>query len=165
MSFTKTILASTTAIILAMPAFAEGIMIKDAYIRSSGPNAKTGAAFLVIMNDTDQDDTLVSATSDIAKRIETHTHIQSGDGVMQMRKVEGGFPVAARSMHALKRGGDHLMFMGLNQPLNQGDMVTVTLTFEKAGDMTVEIPVDLNRKPQSGMSMKHDMDMSSDTSN
>ena len=163
MSFTKTILATATAIVLALPAFAEGIMIKDAYVRSSGPSAKTGAAFLVIMNDTDQDDTLISATSDIAKRVETHTHIKTDDGVMQMRKVEGGFPVAAKSMHALERGGDHLMFMGLNQPLNQGDMVTVTLTFEKAGDMTVEIPVDLKRMPESGMTMKHDMDMSNGT--
>jgi len=163
-SFTKTILASATAIILAMPAFADGIMIKDAYIRSSGPMAKTGAAFLVIMNDTDQDDTLVSATSDIAKRVETHTHIETDDGVMQMRRVEGGFPVAAHSMHALERGGDHLMFMGLDQPLEQGETVTVTLTFEKSGDMIVEIPVDQMRMPSGGMVMKHDMDMSNGSS-
>ena len=165
MSFTKTFLATATAITLALPVFADGIMIKDAYVRSSGPSAKTGAAFLVIMNDTDQDDTLISATSDIAKRVETHTHIKTDDGVMQMRKVEGGFPVAAHGMHALQRGGDHLMFMGLTHPMNQGDMVTVTLTFEKAGGMTVDIPVDLKRMPASGMMMKHDMDMSNGANN
>jgi len=165
LSFTKTFLATATAITLALPVFADGIMIKDAYVRSSGPSAKTGAAFLVIMNDTDQDDTLISATSDIAKRVETHTHIKTDDGVMQMRKVEGGFPVGAHGMHALQRGGDHLMFMGLIRPMNQGDMVTVTLTFEKAGEMTVEIPVDLKRMPASGMMMKHDMDMSNGANN
>lgn len=163
MSFQNSILAAVAACAIAVPAFADGITIKDAYVRSSGLNAKTGAAFFVIVNDTDQDDTLVSAESDIAKRVETHTHIKTDDGVMQMRKVEGGFPVAAHSMHALQRGGDHLMFMGLTRPLNQGDMVSVTLTFENAGDMTVEIPVDLKRMPESGMTMKHDMDMSNGT--
>jgi len=165
MSFPKTILAAVAACAIAVPAFADGITIKDAYVRSSGPSAKTGAAFFVIVNDTDQDDTLVSAKSDIAKRVETHTHIKTADGVMQMRKVEGGFPVAAHGMHALQRGGDHLMFMGLTRPMKQGDTVTVTMTFEKAGDMTVEIPVDLKRMPESGMTMKNDMDMSNGTNN
>lgn len=45
------------------------------------------------------------------------------------------------------------MFMGLNQGFAQGDILTVTLTFEKAGDITVEIPVDLER--QDGMGMQH----------
>ena len=40
--------------------------------------------------------------------------------------------------------------MGLNQPLEHGDTVSVVLTFEKAGDVTVEIPVDLERKPTHG---------------
>lgn len=161
MFFPKTILAAVAACTLALPAFADGIMIKDAYARSSGASAKSGAAFLMIMNDTDQDDTLISATSDIAKRVETHTHILGENDVMMMREVEGGFPVAARSTHMLKRGGDHLMFMGLLRPMEQGDIITVTVTFEKAGEMTIEIPVDLKRKPAEGEMMKHDMKMDS----
>jgi len=164
MSFTKTILAAATACALAIPAFADGmgIMIKDPYSRSAGPNAKTGAAFFGIMNHSGQDDRLIAATSDIAKRVELHTHIETADGVMQMRKVEGGFPVEAGGMHMLQRGGDHVMFMGLNNPMLQGETVTVTLTFEKAGDITVEIPVDLERKPAEGM-MKMDHKMSEGT--
>lgn len=157
MSFTKTILAAATACALALPAFADGIMIKDPYSRSAGPNSKTGAAFFGIMNTSEQDDRLIGATSDIAKRVELHTHIETADGVMQMREVEGGFPVKAGGMHMLARGGDHVMFMGLTQPMLQGETVTVTLTFEKAGDITVEIPVDLERKPAEGMMMKHTM--------
>lgn len=165
MSFPKILLAAVAACTIALPAFADGIMIKDAYARSSGPTAKSGAAFLMIVNDTDQDDRLIGATSDIAKRIETHTHIQGDDGVMMMREVEGGFPIAARSSHMLKRGGDHLMFMGLHRPMEHGDIITVTVTFEKAGDMTVEIPVDLERKPAEGEMMKHDMQMQNDSDN
>ena len=163
MSFTKTILAATTAIILAIPAFADGIMINDAYSRSAGPNAKTGAAFFGIMNSTDQDDRLIGVTSDIAKRVELHTHIETADGVMQMRQVKDGFPVEAGGMHMLQRGGDHVMFMGLLHPMVQGETVTVTLTFEKAGDIIVEIPVDLERKPTKGMMMKHTMPAKADS--
>ena len=154
----RNFVAAAAVCLMAVPAFADGmeVMIKDAYMRSSGPTAKTGAAFMVIMNNADQDDRLVSATSDIAKRVETHTHIHGEGGVMMMRKVEGGFPVPAGGMHVLKRGGDHLMFLGLTRALNDGEKISVTLHFEKAGDMTVEIPVDQTRKPKEG-EMKMDM--------
>ena len=39
--------------------------------------------------------------------------------------------------------------MGLNAPLEDGDSVAVTLVFERAGEMEVEIPVDLKRMPES----------------
>lgn len=155
MSFTKTILAAATVCALAIPAFADGIMIKDAYSRSASASAKTGAAFFGIMNHSGHDDRLIGVTSDVAKRVELHTHIESAEGVMQMREVKDGFPIKDGGMHMLQRGGDHVMFMGLNHPLVQGETVTVTLTFEHAGDMTVEIPVDLERQPAEGM--KHEM--------
>jgi copper(I)-binding protein len=62
--------------------------------------------------------------------------------------------VPAGGMHMLKRGADHVMFMGLNAPMQQGDIVNVTLVFEKAGRIDVEIPVDLQRgetMPMDGM--------------
>ncbi|MCK8483522.1 copper chaperone PCu(A)C [Aliiroseovarius sp. S2029] len=155
MSPMKTILAATTAALLALPAFAEGdIKIEDAYARASGMNAMAGAAFFQIMNHGDQDDRLIAAKSDVAKRVELHTHKETAEGVMQMMEVEEGFPVAAGGMHALQRGGDHVMFMGLNQPFEDGSTISVTLVFEKAGEMTVEIPVDLKRNPMGG-GMQH----------
>ncbi|MEM9550886.1 MAG: copper chaperone PCu(A)C [Pseudomonadota bacterium] len=136
------------AFALATPALAgdtASVHVVDPYARASSPSAKAGAAFMVIMNPTDQTDRLVSATSDVSARVELHTHIDDGNGVMLMREVEDGFEIPAGGSYTLKRGGDHVMFMGLNRPLNQGDMVEVTLTFENAGDIAVEIPVDLNR--------------------
>lgn len=154
----RNFVAAAAVCLMAVPAFAGGmgVMVKDAYMRSSGPTAKTGAAFMMIMNATDQDDRLVGATSDIAKRVETHTHIKGEGGVMMMREVEGGFPVPAGGHHMLMRGGDHLMFMGLTRALVDGEKISVTLHFEKAGDMIVEIPVDQTRKPKEG-EMNHDM--------
>lgn len=150
MLFKTTFAAALAAAAFALPAMAE-IKIDDPYARASTMMSKSGAAFMIIENTGDEDDRLVSASSDVAKRVELHTHIADDQGVMKMVEVEEGFPVPAHGNHALARGGDHVMFMGLNRPLAHGDMVTVTLTFEKAGDMTVEIPVDLERKPMHGM--------------
>jgi len=155
MSFKSTLFAAAAALSFAMPAFAGDIMVEDAYARTSTMMSKSGAAFMMLMNHGAEDDRLVSASSDVAQRVELHTHKEDANGVMQMLKVEEGFPIPAGGMHALARGGDHVMFMGLNRQLAQGDIVTVTLSFEKAGDMTIEVPVDLERKPMHGMKMNH----------
>ncbi len=145
MSF-KTLSVAVAATFLAMPALAD-ITVMDAYARSSGKNAKSGAAFMAIQNTGQEDDHLVAAVSDVAHKVELHTHIASGDGVMRMVHVEEGFIIPAGETYMLKRGGDHVMFMGLAQPMHDGDMLDVTLVFEKAGEITVQIPVDLQRKP------------------
>ncbi len=146
----KSMLFGAVALLLATPALAE-MKINDAYARSAGAMAKAGAAFMVLENTGAEDDRLVGASSDVAKRVELHTHKDMGDGIMKMVEVEEGFPVPAGGTHALARGGDHVMFMGLTRAMNDGDMVEVTLTFEKAGDVVVEIPVDLQRQDMGGM--------------
>ena len=89
-----------------------------------------------------------------ATLLATPAFAEDENGVMKMTEIEGGLNVPAGSMHMLQRGGDHVMFMGLNAPLEQGGAVAVTLTFEKAGDVQVMIPVDHERKPDHG-AMKH----------
>lgn len=127
------------------PGFAlADMVISDAYARAS--NTKAGAAFMVIENTGDQDDRLLAVSSSIAARTELHTHQETGDGIMRMMHVEDGFAIPAGGTHMLKRGGDHVMFMGLSEPMEQGDLVPVTFVFEHAGDMMVHIPVDLERQ-------------------
>lgn len=140
----QTLMLTGLVAALAMPATAE-IVIKDAYARAS--NTMAGAAFMVIENTGPEDDRLLGATSEAAKRVELHTHQDMGDGLMKMTHVEEGFALPAGEAHMLMRGGDHVMFMGLNDAMEQGDTVTVTLTFETAGERVVEIPVDLDREP------------------
>ncbi|ATG49362.1 copper-binding protein [Celeribacter ethanolicus] len=151
--FKTTLLAGLAASAFALPAFAD-INIVDPFARSSGMMARAGAAFFIIENTGDEADRLIDAKSDISKITELHTHKDMGDGIMKMVHVPEGFEIPAHGTHALARGGDHVMFMGLLQPMNQGDTVTVTLTFEKAGDITVEIPVDLERG-EAAMPMDH----------
>jgi copper(I)-binding protein len=138
-------------VIFAFPVYAGDIMINDAYVRTAMKGAKSGAAFMQIMNHTAEDDRLISVASDIAKRVELHTHKDMGEGVMKMMEVEDGFVIPAGGMRRLTRGGDHVMFMGLTQDMVQGESVEVTLTFEKAGEMVVQIPVDSERQDHGAM--------------
>lgn len=131
--------------VLALPAHAaDTITVKDPYARFM-PGAQAGAAFMVIENHGTEDDRLVDAASDIAQKVELHTHKAGADGAMQMLHVPEGFVIPAGGEHSLQRGGDHVMFMGLNKRPAEGDSVSVTLTFEKAGEIVVDIPVDTSR--------------------
>lgn len=144
MSLKSTTLGLTAAIAFAMPAWADGISIEDPYARAAGASAMAGAAFMTIHNDSETDDRLVAASAEVSARVELHSHIADGD-VMRMVEVEEGFAIPAGGMHSLKRGGDHVMFMGINTPFEQGETISVTLTFEQAGAITIDIPIDNER--------------------
>ena len=146
----KSILLSATLSLAALPAFAE-IIVDGAYARASSPAAKVGASFMVISNTGGEDDRLIAAATDAADRVELHTHVMT-DGVAKMMEVEEGFPVEAGGEVLLQRGGFHVMMMGLTAPFVQGEMITLTLTFEKAGDMTIMVPIDNER--MDGMAME-----------
>ena len=127
----------------------EGIVVSEAYMRVNGPNAKSAAAYLYITNHGPKD-TLISVRSEIANRTELHTHIINAEGVARMVEIEGGLELAEQSMTLMKRGGEHVMFMGLRESLNQGDIVPLTLVFENADDIQIDVPVDNDRKPKAG---------------
>jgi len=158
MSMKITLLAAAAAVSFALPAFAEGIMVQDPYARVSAKMSSSGAAFMVIENHTGQDDHLVDASSDVAEKVELHTHKEDANGVMRMIHVEEGFDLPKDGMIKMGRGGHHVMFLGLKNPLADGDTVHVTLHFEKAGDVEVDVPVDLQRKPDHAMMNHGNMD-------
>lgn len=138
--------------LFATPLWAGDITIEDAYARASRPGAPTGAMFMTIVNAGAEDDRLVAAASPVAKLVELHTHIEE-DGVMKMREVEGGFEVPAGGTHMLQRGGDHVMLMGVTETLENGDTVPLTLTFEKAGKIELQVTVDNDRNQGMGHGM------------
>ena len=133
----------SVAMLAPLVAGAEVISVDDAYARASSNLAKSAAAFMEIKNMSSTEDILLSVQSDFAKKVELHTHIKSEDGVMKMRRVEGGLLLAGNGNLILERGGDHIMFMGLSQPINDGDTIQLVLIFENAGSIEIEIPVHL----------------------
>ncbi|WP_299281268.1 copper chaperone PCu(A)C [uncultured Tateyamaria sp.] len=155
MSFRSFVAASLAATLLAAHAWADGIMIMDPYARAASPAAKSGAAFMMIHNTSDQDDRLIAARTDAAKRVELHTHTEVGDGILQMTEIEGGIELPAGATHHMMRGADHVMLMGLTGPLEQDAEIEVTLVFEQSGEIVVTIPVDNARKPEAGAHGRH----------
>jgi copper(I)-binding protein len=143
---------AAAAIISAGTAVAQdGILVENAYAITSGPGAVSGAVFLEIVNHSaTTPDRLLSATSDVAQRVELHTHLIDAGGVARMVEVEDGFAVAPGETHVLERGGDHVMMMGLTRPLADGDSFELRLLFERGGEVIVEVPVDLDRAPMQG---------------
>jgi len=144
-SIVTTAFAATT---FSTPTLAE-IEIHDPYARSS--NGMAGAAFMIIHNHGDIDDHLLGVRSDAAQRVELHTHMEDDNGVMRMTHVEDGFDLPADGEILLQRGGHHVMFMGLVAPFEPDDLIIITLEFEEAGDVVVEIPVDQDRKADGAM--------------
>lgn len=125
-----------------MAAAEDAVRVEDGYARVAGPSAKSAAVFLTLHNASMENDTLLSVSTDAAVRAELHTHSQNESGVMHMGEVEEGFPIAGMETRLLDRGGDHIMLLGLKKPLAEGDSVTLTLTFERSGAMTITVPVD-----------------------
>ncbi len=121
-------------------------MISDAYARSSGPLAMAGAAYMRIMNHSDESDHLLGVQSDIAKKTELHSHLENDNGVMKMVRIDEGIKIGPMKDHSLAPGGEHIMFMGLKAPFKTGKIIPITLLFEKAGEVAIEIIVDQDRK-------------------
>jgi copper(I)-binding protein len=141
----KRFLAALLLIALAAPAAAHQITVGDLTIvhpwsRATPGQAPNGAVYMKIENQGQAEDKLLSAASDVAAMVEIHEHVMEGD-VAKMRPVEAvGLP--AQSTTELKPGGSHIMLMGLKEPLAEYGTFHLTLTFEKAGSIEVEVQVE-----------------------
>lgn len=145
MKFWKSIAAATALTFVSLAATAGDytagdLSISHAWTRATPPKAKTGGGFVEIVNSGAEADRLVKASSDVAGKVELH-EMAVTDGVMKMRELEGGIDIPAGETVTLKPGGLHIMFMGLNQSFEEGATVPVVLTFEKAGDVAVELAI------------------------
>jgi copper(I)-binding protein len=70
-------------------------------------------------------------------------HEMKMDGnVMRMRELEKGLEIPPGATVELKPGGFHVMFMGLKAPLAKDQRVPITLVFEKAGSIDVDMKVE-----------------------
>lgn len=112
--------------------------ITGAFTRATLPNAPVAGGFLTIHNSGSEDDRLVSASTPFAKMAQIHEMAMEGD-VMKMRELKDGLVIPAGETVVLEPGGKHLMLMGLSGAIAEGATVPVTLTFEKAGDVSLDL--------------------------
>jgi periplasmic copper chaperone A len=125
----------------AAPAETAGaITVENAWSRAVPAGASVGVGYLAIRNEGGEPDRLVSASTSLAAETEIHQTTMA-DGVMRMRPVPDGVPVPAKSTIMLEPSGYHFMFMGLTQPLKEGDAFPAKLTFERAGTVEVTFQV------------------------
>lgn len=139
-------LAMSALLVFGESAFAKDFKLGDLEIiqpwsRATPSSAKAAGGWLVIKNGGETPDRLVSATAEIADRAAVHEMTMSG-GVMSMRALKDGLAIPARSEVVLKPGSYHLMFEDLKRPLKQGESFSGTLTFEKAGTVSVTYSVE-----------------------
>ncbi len=114
-----------------------GLMVKDVWSRATP--ARNGVAYMTIFNHGGGMDRLVAVESDVAKKVELHTHSMK-DGVMRMRRISA-IEVHPGEPAVLAPGGNHVMLMGLHKNLKEGQNFTVNLVFEKAGKIAVDVAV------------------------
>jgi copper(I)-binding protein len=115
------------------PAAADPVTVTDAWVKAS-PGPMTGA-FGTISNTGDSDLTLVSASTSASDMTELHEVVMA-DGQMVMQPKEGGFEVPAGGERVLEPGADHMMIMQMDAPVEAGDDVEITLTFDDGSTYT-----------------------------
>lgn len=161
-------LLTSTASALLLPAFALSVptashahgsqlgelSLRHPHAYPTLPGTTTGAVYLVaIHNEGERADRLLSASTAVAERVELHRMQMDGD-VMRMRAVTA-IEVAAKATISLRQGstdGYHLMLFGLHRPLAADDRFPLTLRFERAGEVKVEVRVEA---PRSGADHSH----------
>lgn len=116
------------------------LKLSKGFLKAMLPGQPVGGGYVTIDNAGKADDKLVSVTSPGADKVELH-EMSMSNNVMKMRKVDGGLDVKAGGTLEMQPGGYHLMFMGVKKPFAVGDSVAVTLNFEKAGPVTMVLPV------------------------
>jgi periplasmic copper chaperone A len=131
--------------------------ITQPWARATPKGAETGAGYLTIKNTGATTDRLVSATLSNAATAQIH-EMSMDNGVMKMREITGGVEIKPGETVTLKPNSFHVMFMGLKAPLVRGKSVSGTLTFEKAGTITVEFEVAPvgGPGPKGSSQMQHD---------
>jgi len=131
-------------LIAALPAFSHSfekgeLQIRHPWSRATPPGAKVGVGYLEIRNNGAQPDRLLSASTSVAKRVEMHVTERAGE-VAKMRQLRA-FEVPGRERLTLEPGGAHLMLVDLVQPLKKGERFSMTLRFERAGEVEVQFEV------------------------
>lgn len=114
------------------------IVIEQPWSRATP--VKVGGAYMTLRNNGEIADRLIKITSPIAEKAEIHeTKIENG---MAMMRPVAGIELKRRAAVQLKPGGLHVMLMGLQRPLKEGERIKLSLTFERAGTIDIEARVE-----------------------
>jgi copper(I)-binding protein len=148
------VLAFTSTLACAHGYKLGAIVIGHPFSQTTLPGQPNGGAYLRLENQGGADK-LLSATTPVSKSVEMHMTSMDGD-VMRMRQVDA-IELPANKLVDLKPGASHIMLVGLKAPLKEGDSFPMTLKFEKAGEVVVDVKVQALQPaaPSAAASMHH----------
>ena len=118
------------------------VQVSNAWVRATPKGAKVAAAYLQISAAAGYADRLIAVKVDaaIAGTVELHDMFEDR-GVYKMRRIDG-VEVKGGAPAELRPGGRHVMLMDVKRPIAPGDVVRLTLVFEKAGEIVVDARVE-----------------------
>ena len=141
-SFTlAALMALCTTHVLAQSFKTGTIEVNQPWMRATPKGADVAAGYFRVTNSGTTADRLTGGSSAVASSVQIH-EMTMANGVMKMHPVSGGLEIKPGETVELKPTSSHAMFLGLKQPLKQGDHVKGTLMFEKAGALEVEYTVE-----------------------
>lgn len=117
------------------------LTIGHPWTRETPVGADMAVGYMTIANAGAADDVLKGATVDGVGEVMMHQS-KVNKGVMSMQPVTGGIPIPAGGKAVLAPGGYHLMFTNLKRPFTEGESISATLVFEKAGRVPVSFKVE-----------------------
>ncbi|MGH8050097.1 MAG: copper chaperone PCu(A)C [Arenimonas sp.] len=129
------------------------LQIEHPWSSPTPPNVGVAGGYLTIRNSGENDDILVGATTSAAASVGIH-EMKMANGVMQMRELANGLPIAAGKMVILAPGKYHMMFIPPKKQWKDGDRIPVTLVFKYAGKLKVEFAVQAD-KPETNKHSHH----------
>ncbi|MGQ7959561.1 copper chaperone PCu(A)C [Pseudomonas sp. SP16.1] len=115
------------------------LQIDHPWSREMPPVAPTAAAYFVVRNQGGEADRLLGASTPVAGKAELHEHLHA-DGVMKMQQVQD-VTIPAGGEVRFEPMGYHVMLFELKQQARDGERFALTLNFEKAGEVEVEVAV------------------------
>lgn len=125
---------------LPAPALGGGPLVVDgAWVRASIGDSKVSAAYLSISNRGESADRLVGVAAERAGHAMIHRSVVV-DGVMKMRHVDA-VEIPPGGSIRLEPGGIHVMLMGVSSRLEAGERISLTLVFDRAGEVELSVPV------------------------
>ena len=135
----KLIVIFVLSLCISTPAMSSSIVVQDAFARASIGLANNGVVFMLIHNHSDKSDQLLAIQTDIAKSSSLHSHLND-NGIMKMRRV-ARISIPRNSSIELKPGGFHVMLMGLEKPLTEGNQFNLILFFKNTGKLKVLVKI------------------------
>ena len=107
----------------------------------TGPKLTNSAAYMRLTDQGTKPDELISASTPVAQKVELHV-FEVENGVYAMHKVDAIAIAPGAASTVLRPGGAHVMLESLKRPLRTGTTIPLTLTFQNAGMLTIEVPVE-----------------------